>query len=152
MINKNYIFTYIFAREKQIFMFINDSSIHLNYKIYDVKPYHKNSVKKFLYGIYNCKAVITNSYHGTVFSIIFKKPFVSFINKSNSIDRFNSLRQIFKIDNRIFLSNQKPNISLLTTPLNIDYNRINILKAKSIDYLKKNLNNYKEKKKYFQGS
>ena len=33
----------------------------------------KNSIEKFIYGISHSKAVITNSYHGTIFSIIFNK-------------------------------------------------------------------------------
>ena len=148
-INGDYIFTYLFSEQKEILKFIDDSTHELNYKLFKVKEYHKNSVIKFLYGIYNCKAVITNSYHGTVFSIIFKKPFVTFIYKNGNNDRFDSLKEIFNIENRIFLYNERPNVNLLTLPLDIDKNLIDTLKAKSIDYLKKNLKHFKNIKHIF---
>ena len=148
IINKEYIFTYFFSEKKEILKFINDSATKLNYEIFRVKVYHENSVKKFLYGIYNCKAVVTNSYHGTLFSIIFRKPFVSFIYGEND-ERFNSLKEIFKIENRIMKYNNIPDINLLTTPLNIDQDLIESLKAKSISYLKMNIQNYKKLKKIY---
>ena len=143
-IHEKFLFTYLFGEEKEIVKFIEESSSSLNYKIFRVKTSHTNSVMKFLYGIYYCKAVITNSYHATVFSIIFNKPFVTFIYKNRSNDRFDSLSRIFNIGNRIFYYNNKPNISLLTTPLNIEQNKIKILKYKSIHFIKKNLNLYKK--------
>lgn len=84
--------------------------------------------------------MITDSYHGTVFSIIFKKPFVSFINNFNDHSRFNSLDEIFNIKNRIFDSYTMPPISLLTQNLTLDDTKLMSLKKESIDYLKKNLN------------
>jgi hypothetical protein len=111
----------------------------LKYKIYNVRLGEKNSIEKFIYGISNSKAVITNSYHGTIFSIIFNKPFVSFIFKNSPRERFISLKKIININNRIFNYNEFPNINLLTTPLNINKTLINLLKIKSINYLKKNL-------------
>ena len=140
---KKLLFTYLLTEEKEIIDFINDSSIELNYTIFKVKENHTDSVKKFLYGIYHCEAVVTNSYHGTLFSIIFQKPFVTFIYKGHTNDRFNSLKDIFKIGERIVLYGNRPDISLLTTPLNIDQNLMNSLKSKSIDFIKRNLKTFK---------
>ena len=148
-INSSYIFTYLFSEEEEIIKFIKDSSIQLNFKIFAVKHFHKDSVKKFLYGIYNCKAVITNSYHGTLFSIIFNKPFITFIYKNGNNERFDTLKEIFNIENRIIEFGKKPNINLLSTPLNIEQNIIDSLKYKSINYLKMNLKNYKNINKIF---
>ena len=135
----NFIFTYVLKREKNIDIFIKNSSKLLNYEIYNDKKSEKNSIEKFIYGIINCKAVITDSYHGTIFSIIFNKPFVTSIFSDSPKERFISLKEIFKIEDRIFEYFQMPNISLLTTPLNINHTFINLLKNKSINYLKKNL-------------
>ena len=137
--NIKYIFTYLFSFEKNILDFIRKSSEQLNYKVESVTIYTPNNIQKFIYGISHCKAVITQSFHGTLFSIIFNKPFITFINKNNAIERFITLKKILKIENRIFYYNEKPNISLLETPLHIDYNLINSLKIKSINYLKNNL-------------
>lgn len=112
----------------------------LNIDIFYITVLTKNQIKEFLYGIINSIAVITDSYHGTVFSIIFKKPFVSFINNFNDHSRFNSLDEIFNIKNRIFDSYTMPPISLLTQNLTLDDTKLMSLKKESIDYLKKNLN------------
>ena len=69
-INGNFILTYIFLKEKNTKKFIINASKQLGYKIFRVKKNDENSVEKFIYGMVNCKAVITNSFHGTIFSII----------------------------------------------------------------------------------
>ena len=138
-VNNNYIFTYLVKAEKKINSFINNSSKLLGYEPFNVDKFEINSIEKFIYGIINCKAVITNSYHGTIFSIIFNKPFVVFLYKGNPTERFNSLGEILGIKNRIFNYYETPNINLLTTPLNVNYTYINFLKNYSINYIKKNL-------------
>ena len=60
-----------------------------------------------MYGINNCKAVVTNSYHATIFSIIFKKPFLCFVPKNGANARFDTLKEIFNIKNRINLIKDK---------------------------------------------
>jgi exopolysaccharide biosynthesis predicted pyruvyltransferase EpsI len=45
------------------------------------------------------KIVITDSFHGTIFSIIFNKPFISF--KIKNDERFKNLIEIFGIKSRI---------------------------------------------------
>ena len=51
--------------------YINEIKEKFNYKIYIINTKLKNNIKKFIYGIYNCKAVITDSFHVTVFSLQF---------------------------------------------------------------------------------
>ena len=138
-INNNYIFTYIIKKEKNVDLFIRNSSKVLGYEIYNNNMNDKNAILKFIYGIVNCKAVITDSYHGTIFSIIFNKPFVTFLFNGTPKERFISLGNVFKVKNRIFEYYQTPNISLLSTTLYIDNTYIQLLKNKSINYLKKNL-------------
>ena len=86
---KNYIFTYLLFGKKEIKEFIKKSCKKFQYELYIVYRSTKNNIVKFIYGIANSKAVITDSYHGTLFSIIFNKPFVSLINKEFDIERFN---------------------------------------------------------------
>ena len=121
-------------------VFIKKASKLLDYEVLNDKKSDKNSIEKFIYGMANCKAVITDSYHGTLFSIIFNKPFVTFIFSGSPRERFTSLKEIFKIEDRIYEYFQMPNINLLTTPLNINHTFINLLKRDSINYLKQNLN------------
>ena len=98
-----------------------------------------NHIQKFLYGIYKSKAVITDSYHGTIFSIIFNKPFLIYVSKDRGKERFNSLLEIFNLQERFFNYDFYPDINLLQKPLNLNKNIFNSLKKKSICFLKKNL-------------
>ena len=140
--NDNYIFIYTVTTLDEINLFIKSIKEKYKYKIYWVK----NNIKDFIYGIYYCKAVITDSYHGTIFSIIFNKPFIAFKYESNGNDRFNSLKEIFEIENRFYDINSYPDITLLDKPLNIKFTKYNSLKKKSIRFLKRNLINKKFKR------
>ena len=82
----------------------------------------KNHIRKFLYSISNCKAVITDSFHGTIFSLIFEKPFISFIYEENGRERFNTLKEVFNLKNRIYDSESTPDPKILDIPLNINKN------------------------------
>ena len=119
-------------------IFLRKSSQKLNYTIFSYDTRRKDFIQRFLYCIYNSKAVITNSYHGTIFSIIFNKPFISFQNSKHD-ERFNSLNEIFGIRNRIIKNHENPNISLLTTPLNINYDKLNKMRNISSNFLEKQL-------------
>ena len=100
-IKTNFILTYIFLKEKNTKKFIKNASKQLGYKIFIVKKNDEDAIEKFIYGMINCKAVVTNSFHGTIFSIIFNKPFVSFIFKDSPKERLISLKETFKLGNRI---------------------------------------------------
>lgn len=80
------------------------------------------SVADWLRGFYKAKFVVTDSFHGTVFSILFNKQFIALGNEQRGMSRFTSILKIFNLENR-----------LITNPNQID----NILKEK-IDYLKVN--------------
>ena len=49
------------------------------------------TVEKWLRGFYDAEYVITDSFHGCVFSIVFRKPFVIYANKTRGLARFESL-------------------------------------------------------------
>lgn len=58
----------------------------------------QNPVEDFLQGFRDASFVITDSFHGTAFSIIFHKPFVSIGNEKRGISRFVSLLKIFGLE------------------------------------------------------
>ena len=60
-------------------------------KIYSNRP---DFIENFIFSIINSQCVITDSFHGTVFSIIFNKPFISFVNKNRGKGRFDSLKEV----------------------------------------------------------
>jgi len=139
--SEKYIFVYQLDNNKIIKKFINDSKTKLNYKIYKFKFNRLDNIEAFIFGISNCQAVITDSFHGTIFSIIFNKPFIAFINKSRGESRFDSLKKVFKLENRIFMPSENItiNYNLLINKPKINQTLINQLRNFSINYLKKNL-------------
>lgn len=62
------------------------------------------SVEEWLRGIYEAELVVTDSFHACVFSIIFKKPFVALGNPLRGNTRFDSLLQMFGLQNRLVLN------------------------------------------------
>ncbi len=71
--------------------------------------------------------------------IIFNKPFISFVYDSQGRERFNTLKEVFNLDNRIYDCKSIPDLKILDIPLNIDQNLLRQLKRQSIDFLIKNL-------------
>ena len=138
------LFVYILDKNKIIDKYIEMARKKLHYKIYRVETSQMNYTENFLFGINISKAVITDSFHGTVFSIIFKKPFISFINSKRGRLRFYSLNETFKLSDRILFpsKNKYPDINLLKKPLIINQTIIDSMKDLSIKFLKKNLGIY----------
>ena len=136
-LGKNFIFIYSVRHGAQFQELLNQ--IGDKYTIFFINTHSRNQILKFIYGIYHCKAVITDSFHGTVFSIIFNKPFISIFIKKNVDSRFQTLKEIFNIGNMIFGSISNIDYNMLEIPLKIDKNLINSLKTKSINYLKKHI-------------
>ena len=122
--------------------FVKDASESFNYKIFKVNLQEEQFVENFISCINNSNAVITDSYHGTLFSIIFEKPFITYINRVRGNSRFISLNRIFNLGPRIVnqYNFRGVDINLLKKPLNINQTLLNDLKNKSINFLKKNLN------------
>lgn len=58
----------------------------------------KLSVEQWLRGFYDAKLVVTDSFHACVFSIIFNKPFVVVGNRERGMARFNSLLEMFDLE------------------------------------------------------
>jgi len=139
--NQKYLFVYILDDNDIIKDYINKAKKKLKYKIYKVSINKINYTENFLFGINISEAIITDSFHGTIFSIIFNKPFISFINSKRGRLRFYSLIDTFNLKKRIIFPFKKnrPNIGLLTEPLNINKKRLKKMKNLSIYYLEKNL-------------
>jgi polysaccharide pyruvyl transferase WcaK-like protein len=99
------------------------------------------SISDFIQGVQQANFVITDSFHGTVFSIIFNKPFISIANKGRGETRFTSLLKLFNLEDRLINS---PDLSSIDLLKEINWNEVNsILKQRqeeSLNFLIKNLN------------
>ena len=127
--------------DKRIKKIANKNRLKI-YNIMDLSDMDKFSTNpsEFIYLIKNAKLICTDSFHGTIFSIIFNKPYIIFERNSsmeNMNSRFESLNQILELPNRNYNKIKENEI------FNIDYNKINKNiekeKIKSIEYLKKSL-------------
>ena len=86
-------------------------------------------VTEWLRGFMDAEYVITDSYHGMVFAIIFNKPFLALGNSKRGMARFSSLLKLFGLEERITLSTEGNLMSKLNAP--IDFIRVNdILETK----------------------
>ncbi|MFA9594924.1 polysaccharide pyruvyl transferase family protein [Citrobacter telavivensis] len=89
----------------------------------------------------NAEYVITDSFHGMVFSIIFNKNFIAIGNKSRGLSRFISLLMLVGLEERlVYPENITSSTDLSNVFLNdIDYSRVNQIveawREKSLNYL-----------------
>lgn len=64
------------------------------------------TVEQWLELFRDASYIVTDSFHGTVFSIIYNHEFIAFANEARGIDRFESLLNTFGLQNRIWKGNQ----------------------------------------------
>ena len=99
-----------------------------------INPYP--SIDDWLNNLYRSKFVITDSFHGTVFSILFNKPFVVIGNEQRGINRFNSLLALFKLQSHL-ISERNLSILPLREYQNIDFDTVNLVLS---EYRKRSMN------------
>lgn len=94
------------------------------------------SVSRWLAGFRDAQFVVTDSFHGTVFSIIFNKPFVAILNSERGASRFISLLSILGLENRLISTGGEVSEEHLRP---IDYTEVNRIlddwKRQSINYI-----------------
>lgn len=149
----DYILLFTFFYSTSILNFVEKLSKETNLKIVTIGNaiikrkilnYKRNvGPEEFLGLIKNAKYVVTDSFHGTAFSINFNKEFFVQMPESGKNPRINSLTNMLNIKNREIIDsklNGKYSI--------IDYNEVNkilsIERKKSLDYLEKIVNEQAE--------
>lgn len=150
LINEKYIFVYIpykVEKEEEFYQHVSQLAKVKNAKIVTITTGYFNNKHvdrtlkfatpgDFLSLIEYAEAIITNSFHGTAFSINLEKDFWVFM-PSNFTTRIKSTLKLFGLENRI-LSEGKIDYDAA-----IDYTRhrglLNKERMKAIEYLKKTL-------------
>ncbi len=69
------------------------------------------SIEQWLAIYRDAKYIITDSFHGTVFSILFQKPFLSIVNEGRGASRFYSLMSKFGFESRLITSTNQTIVS-----------------------------------------
>lgn len=99
----NFIFAYILDQQTEKKRFINDLSKKMELKVFyldDKATDPHSSIEKWLSYFRDAEFIVTDSFHGTVFSIIFEKQFVCFENKHRGNSRIDSLKIITGLSDR----------------------------------------------------
>ena len=138
---EGYLATYILDSNEQIEKTISNvaNKLNLNHRLelraklwsehyykdkFNLSDYVCMSMNEWLEGIYNAEMVVTNSFHGMVFSILFNKPFWIVGNKERGLARFESLLQDLQLTNRLLLVNNFDTVDLQEK---IDWSKVNKL-------------------------
>lgn len=143
--DNEYIFVYMLEYSAGLVKYCNEFSSKKGIKVIYIANNKFSGIKgenafgigpdKFLKYIKEAKYIITNSFHATVFSIIFNKNFVTFTTKRSS-SRMVDLLNKLGISERIY--NEKFNIDK-----NIDYDKVREklidMRKSSLEYLNKAL-------------
>ena len=99
------------------------------------------SIENWLAAIKNCEFLITDSFHGMCFAIIFNKPFICLANKQRGASRFESILEMLNIENQCI--NDVNEIYEKDCIFKVDYEKVNQRIAeeaqKGLDFLKKAL-------------
>lgn len=148
------LFTYILDKSDEKIQIIDNIALKYGLQPFSVMPEKSFSEpgrkdindcvypppEKWIKGFMDAKFVVTDSFHGTVFSILFNKPFISIANKGRGLTRFTSLLKLFQIEDRLILSSDSFNPEKVKA---IYWERTNsILKNKkeeSLQFLKEHL-------------
>ena len=102
-----------------------------------IEDYIIPPIEGWLQGFRDADFVITDSFHGTVFSILNQKPFLSLVNKSRGASRFESLLKKIGLQDRLIYDIN--DVKELNLKKEIDYAsvllKLNELKADSISFI-----------------
>ena len=146
------LFTYVLDSGDEKNVIIEHVSKNTNYQPFTCMPKlkltHKNAknnlkncqfpaVEQWIQSFIDAKMVVTDSFHGTVFSIIFNKPFWVVANPRRGNTRMESLLDLFDLKDRM-ITEELLVVRDLNAP--IDWDKVNKKKnewrAKSMEFLK----------------
>jgi polysaccharide pyruvyl transferase WcaK-like protein len=136
----SFVFSYfIHNKEKTISKLIKHFKTKAKVKRPD-KFFNPYSIEEWLAAIKNSSFVITNSYHGVVFSLLFKKDFIIVLTKgrlSGMNDRIYTLLNYLNLEKRIINSYDTKNINeIISTPINYNHveKKIGALQKKTYSF------------------
>jgi hypothetical protein len=94
-----------------------DPGLLLKRKSLDFYNYMYPSVSNWLRGFRDAEFIVTDSFHGTIFSILFKKQFLVIGNEKRGLARFNSILGKLGLMDRLITNKNKYNREVLSKPI-----------------------------------
>lgn len=89
----------------------------------DVDIRSKVSIETWLSHFYNADYIVTDSFHGMIFSILFNKRFIVIANESRGVSRFESMLNLIDLKEKLIFSGANLKKETILKP--IDYESIN---------------------------
>lgn len=108
--------------EVQSINYKKDPALLLKNKALDIHNYIYPSVPNWLKGFRDAEFVVTDSFHGMMFSVAFKKQFIVIGNERRGLARFSSFLEKMGLLNRLITSTNKYNERMVDDK--IDYNEV----------------------------
>ena len=95
------------------------------------------SVEGWLASFYKAKYIVTDSFHGVAFSILFNKPFLAYANPARGMARFTSLLNMFGLQDRLVTSSTQVTKSSMLAPIKWDSvnHKLNEMRLESLTFL-----------------
>lgn len=105
---EKYVCAYILSNDNSITKRAEEFAAKNNLHLKLLKAEHSLScsIEEWLAAFRDASYVLTDSFHGTVFSIVFQKPFFVIVNKGRGADRFHSLLDIYGLQDRILMEGE----------------------------------------------
>lgn len=147
--NSDYIFYYVLDKNVKVSKVLDVVSTKLNLPLSGISNIQQDykplpSIEFWLSQIMNSSFVVTDSFHGMVFSIIFNKPFVVLVNERRGADRFVSLLSILGLEERMIMNIQNLNRVFCHK---VDWSKVNCIlnigQKNSISFIDKSLSDIK---------
>jgi hypothetical protein len=131
---------YILDKDKETDQIIEDCVHHKGFSEYPFVDCPSSTFSDWLQVFYQSDFIVTDSFHGCVFSIIFNKPFIAIANRKRGVSRFISLLELLNLKVRLVFSyNDFLNKRQLLFD-NINYSSVNnilkIQREESLNFLK----------------
>lgn len=136
-----YLAAYVLDLNEEKIAYINSVANTLNLKVRQMTVSDKGEpVEEWLSAIRNAEFVITDSYHGSLFSIIFEKQFQTIINKERGADRFRTLFSRLGLEGRLLDEIPSEPSSLLPTDYATVHRELHRLQEESLSFIQESLN------------
>ena len=76
------------------------------------------TIENWLASIHRSSFVVTDSFHGVAFSILFNRPFIAYGNPKRGMARFESLLRMFGLEDRLHVGSERIDIDDILDPIN----------------------------------
>ncbi len=94
----------------------------------------QSPIEQWLRAFYDSEFVVTDSFHGCVFCILFRKQFVVYGNAFRGMARFNSLLSVFGLEERLVIGYEKYK-ELSPIDYTVVYSKLDVWRARSLKIL-----------------